>query len=141
MGHFGNMDQNKTQIVIYFDGVCNLCNFFVDFVIRRDRNKIFLFAPLQGKTAQKNLGHLAKNLSTVVVKNPAGALLTESQAVLYVLSRLSFPWSVLSTLGRIFPRLLCDWIYRKVAAHRYFLFGQRQICRLPNPEELAQFLD
>jgi len=151
------MEQNKTEIVIYFDGVCNLCNFFVDFVIRRDQKKIFFFGPLQGKTALKNLGDQAKNLNTVVVKNlkevilteseavpltePKTVLLTESQAVLFVLSRLSFPWSTVAILGRILPRQVCDWIYRKVAENRYSLFGHRDSCRLPTPEESTRFLE
>lgn len=141
MRHFQKMIQNNPKTVIYFDGVCNLCNFFVDFVIRRDQKKIFFFTSLQGRTAQDNLGDLAKNLSSVIVRDPTGAVLSESKAVLFVLSRMSFPWPFLSMLGRIFPPLFRDWIYRKVAIHRYFLFGQRQTCRIPNPEEQARFLD
>lgn len=135
------MDQNSERILIYFDGVCNLCNFFVDFVIRRDPEGHFFFAPLQGLTAQKNLGDLGKNLNSVVVKDPAGNILTMSDAVLFVLSQLSWGWSLLSKFGRIFPKFFRDWIYKKVAAHRYFLFGQRKSCRLPSPEERRQFLD
>lgn len=135
------MDQKNTQIVIYFDGVCNLCNFFVDFVIQRDPEGLFLFAPLQGVTAQKQLGEHSQQLKSVLVKTEDNLILKESDAVLFVLKRLSRGWALFSCLAKILPGFFRDWIYKKIAENRYSLFGKRDNCRLPTRGEAQRFLD
>lgn len=125
--------------VIFFDGVCNLCNGFVDFLVRRDRERLFLYAPLQGETARAALGaEKAAALSSVVLWNQ-GELRERSDAALAVIQQLGFPWNLFSVFW-IVPRPLRDLVYGFVAANRYGLFGKRESCRLPSAEERALFL-
>jgi predicted DCC family thiol-disulfide oxidoreductase YuxK len=124
--------------VIFFDGVCNLCNGFVDFLVRRDQEGHFLYAPLQGETAKKLLGS-DRELRSVVLWSQ-GEIREKSDAALAVLQQLGFPWP----LARVFwcvPGFLRDIVYDLVASNRYSLFGKRNSCRLPSPAEKALFLD
>lgn len=125
--------------IIYFDGVCGLCNAFVDFVMRRDTRNIFRFATLQGyhgkELKQKNF---PETDSVLLLHN--GVLYTESGAALLTLKLLGFPWNI-SYILIIVPRFLRDAIYRFIAKNRYRWFGRRTICRLPTPAEKEKFLD
>ena len=129
------------QCLLFFDGVCNLCNGFVDFLIRRDHDQKILFAPLQGKTALEKLpAHNREKLSSVILLLPSGQILTQSDAALYALQLLPRPWCWFGVL-RCVPKGLRDWIYDLVARRRYKIFGQRQTCRIPSAAEKARFLD
>jgi predicted DCC family thiol-disulfide oxidoreductase YuxK len=126
--------------IIFFDGVCNLCNAWVDLLIRLDKQKIFYFAPLQGSTAEAVLGNsMARiELRSVVFYN-GGQLLFGSDAVIAVLSELrGLNWA--GWLAKFLPQSLRQNAYDWVATKRYALFGQRDACRLPTPEERARFL-
>jgi predicted DCC family thiol-disulfide oxidoreductase YuxK len=126
--------------VIFFDGVCNLCNFFVDFVVKRDAEEKFRFAPLQGETAKRTLPESQRaNLRTVVLWNQ-GQHFQRSDAALMVLQQLGGLWGALRIFWAV-PRPIRDFIYLLVARNRYFLFGKRETCRLPTPAERARFLD
>lgn len=126
--------------VIFFDGVCNLCNAFVDFLVRRDSEHLFYFAPLQGSHARQLLPtRLPENLSSVVLWSQ-GEIHEKSDAALMVLQQLGGLWGALRIFW-IFPKGLRDWAYDLVARHRYTLFGKRETCRLPTSEERARFLD
>lgn len=127
--------------IIFFDGVCGLCNRFVDFVIPRDKKRRFRYAPLQGETAKNKIGHLTE-LQTLksVVYYEDGKTYTRSSAVLQIVAQLGGPW----WLAKIFflvPRFLRDHIYEFIAEHRYQWFGKRETCRFPTPEERELFLD
>jgi predicted DCC family thiol-disulfide oxidoreductase YuxK len=125
--------------VIFFDGVCGLCNRFVDFVIRRDRRRVFLFAPLQTESATRLLpGALAGSEDTVVVLQ-GGGVLVKSAAVLRILELMGLPWSALSVF-RIVPGAILDRVYDAVARRRYSVFGKREVCRVPTPDERSRFL-
>lgn len=126
--------------VIYFDGVCNLCNGFVDFIIRHDETKKFLFSPLQGKTASQNLPPQDLGLGTVVY-SADDRVFKKSQAVLKIFSDLGGFFYYLSALGSIVPTFLADQIYDYVARNRYAFFGQNMTCRLPTESEKLRFLD
>lgn len=125
--------------IIFFDGVCNLCNAFVDFLIRRDKDQNFFFAPLQGETARLKLpeGQPAK-LNSVVLWNQ-GEVLEKSDAALMILQQLGGPWWLMRVFW-VVPSFLRDLAYDFVAANRYRFFGKRETCRLPTPAEKARFL-
>ena len=127
--------------MILFDGVCNLCNRFVLFVIDRDRNAHFAFASLQGETARHLLEPhaLAGDLSTLVLVED-GRISTRSTAALRIASQLGTAWSVCRVLLLI-PRPARDLVYDWIARHRYAWFGRLDSCRLPTPELRARFLD
>jgi predicted DCC family thiol-disulfide oxidoreductase YuxK len=140
----------RASAVILFDGVCNLCNASVAFVIRRDRRQVFRFAPLQSATAQRLLG--AHELpeaggapagkddwqSVIVIED--GRVFHRSAAALRILRGLGLPWSLLSVFV-IVPAPIRDWLYDVVARHRYRWFGKRDTCAIPTPDQRARFLE
>jgi predicted DCC family thiol-disulfide oxidoreductase YuxK len=148
--------------ILLYDGVCGLCNRFVQFILRRDRNAIFRFASLQSAFASRILARHGANptdLDTVyVVVNPdlnpdlrkesptQGAqpnesLLTRSEAVLFVLKQLGGPWRPTAFLLQLPPKFLRDLAYNAVARHRYRIFGRSEVCTLPCDQDHSRFLD
>jgi predicted DCC family thiol-disulfide oxidoreductase YuxK len=128
--------------ILFFDGVCGLCDRLVQFVLRRDRRARFRFAALQSDVATQTLGHFGKNpddLDTVYVLTDDGALLSKSRAIFFVLRALGLPWSILAVF-RVLPSALTDWFYDRVAHNRYRIWGKRDSCRLPAADERARFL-
>lgn len=132
--------------VVLYDGVCGLCDRFVQFVLRSDGAMRFRFAPLQGPFAAELLARHGidhADLDTVyVVSDPGGPherLLKKSQAVFSVLSRLDGAWPAVALL-RALPAPLLDPFYDAVASVRYRLFGRFDACPLPRPEWRARFL-
>lgn len=127
--------------MLFFDGVCNLCNRSVDFVINRDKTRKFRFASLQGETAAKYAPEYAAEagLSTVVLLTGHGKYI-RSTAIVHVLKGLGGVWKVLGFLLQIIPRPIRDWGYKLVVKNRYRWAGKRDTCRLPTPEERAVFL-
>lgn len=127
--------------ILFFDGVCSLCNGFVDFLFRWDTKNLFLVSSLQGKTASEKLPEqFIKDLDTFVVLIE-GKTYVRSTAVLMVLRELSFPFNILGYAGMIFPRPFRDWVYNQISKNRYLMFGKSETCRLPTPEEKAKFLE
>jgi predicted DCC family thiol-disulfide oxidoreductase YuxK len=133
--------ENKQSHVIYFDGVCNLCNGFVDFVIRRDKKNWFRFASLQSAAGQKICEELklpSGQLQTVVLyKN--GQYLTKSKAAIYIIGSLGFPWSLFKIFN-IVPTFISNAVYDIIARNRLNWFGKRDTCRLPNEHEKELFI-
>ena len=118
--------------VIRFDGVCNLCNSFIQFVLKRDIDKVFLFGTLQ------NSNEHAPQLETVEV-HTASEKLSHSSAFLSVVRRLKGFWPYLY-LTILIPRPLRDLIYRWVARNRYKWFGKRETCMIPSPDIAKRFV-
>ena len=107
--------------IIFFDGQCQLCNHFVKFVFKRDKNRQFLYAALQGQTARKHLQKKdIESLKSIVVWRE-GALFRESQAIQAVLKKL---YPRLSFLFRFLPDLALNVFYNVVAKNRYRIFGR-----------------
>jgi predicted DCC family thiol-disulfide oxidoreductase YuxK len=128
--------------IVLFDGVCGLCTRTVRFVLARDRDKRFRFAPLQSETGHRLLercGGTPDRLETLVLVAD-GQCFDRSDAVLHILRRLPAPWSLL-WLMRIVPRSLRDGAYNAVARRRYRLFGRLDSCPVPSAEQRARFLD
>jgi predicted DCC family thiol-disulfide oxidoreductase YuxK len=126
--------------VVFFDGVCGLCNRFVDFVIRHDARGVFHFAPLQGETARECLDEAdVRDLKTVVLLDGDGTY-RKSTAVLHVLGRLGGFWRAVAAVLSLVPRPLRDVGYSWVARSRYAIFGKKETCRLPTPAERGRFL-
>lgn len=126
--------------IIFFDGVCGLCNAFVDILLRLDHRQLFLFAPLQGETARALLPPLTgkPELWSMLYLDETGPR-EHSDGVLAICQRLGGLWAVLGWL-RFVPRILRDPIYRLVARYRYRLVRKRETCRLPSAAERARFL-
>lgn len=126
--------------IVYFDGYCGLCDRFVSFILAKDRRRRLHVTPLQGETAARRLGPLARASApeTVIYEDAAG-LHHRSTAVLRAVVALGGWWRAAGAL-RIVPRPARDVIYDWVARHRFRWFGRRDSCRLPTAEEQAAFL-
>lgn len=134
------MDEDRP--VILFDGVCNLCNSSVQFVLRHDRKKRFLFGSLQGSFGQNLLKmHQmpADDLHSFILKEK-DVIYTKSTAALRVLKIMGGGWKLLYGLI-IFPRFIRDGVYSFIAQNRYRWFGKKEECWIPRPEWKSRFLD
>lgn len=144
--------------ILLYDGTCGLCNRFVQFVLRRDRNAIFRFASLQSALAASILARYGLDpaeLDTVYVVvnpdltsgNPSDRarsnehLLSRSNAVVFVLHQLGGIWRVAAFLLQLLPNFLRDFAYTAIARHRYRIFGRSESCLLPSPQDRNRFLD
>jgi predicted DCC family thiol-disulfide oxidoreductase YuxK len=129
-----------TRIVLY-DGVCGLCNRTVQFLLRVDRQRALVFAPLQGETAaalRARHPEIPDDLDTVVYVEDERVYL-RSRVFVRAARHLPYPWK----LGRwlwIVPWPLADLLYRLIARIRYRVFGKYDACRVPDPEQRARFL-
>ena len=134
--------------IMFYDGVCGLCNRLVQFLLKHDKNGRLRFASLQSDFAAKVLGRHGidpKDLDTVnVVVNydePDERVLQRSDAVLRAGRELGGFWGPSSSIARIVPRALRDLTYRFVAQNRYRVFGKYDTCMLPDPNQRSRFLD
>lgn len=128
--------------VILFDGVCNLCNGFVQFILPRDRKNSFLFGSLQSpKVAEMLLPYQysADSLSTVVLLEN-NHLYTKSTAVLRIARQLGGAWPLFYGLI-IFPPFIRDSLYDFIARNRYRFFGRRDACMIPVGKWKAKFIE
>jgi len=135
---------NPVPDTILFDGVCNLCNGFVQFVIRHDPEGRFRFAALQSEAARALLaaqGHPAPPPTDPesVLLLSGGRLYSHSTAVLRIARRLGGVWR-LAVVGAVLPRAWRDALYRWVARHRYRWFGRQESCLLPTPALQSRFM-
>ncbi len=135
--------------VILFDGVCNLCNSAVQWVIERDKEGRFDFASLQSDAARRELVRVmdANEIDALIDALPDSIVLLDSDgvhvrsaAVLRILRGLD-SWFLLLRLGIVLPRPIRDAVYRLVALNRYRWFGRRDTCMTPTPDTAARFLD
>ena len=127
------------QNIVFFDGVCNLCNSFIDFVLTRDRRKVLYIASLQGETAAQILpNEKIVQLSSVVLFREQ-VLYENSEAIIRVISQLGRFWALFK-IFLIVPTPLRDGAYRFIAKNRYRWFGKRDTCRLPTDSEKQRFL-
>ena len=127
---------------LLFDGVCNLCNGWVDFVIRRDPKGKIRFAALQspeGSAALERVGLSGDYLDSIILVDSDGRVRSASAGVLETLRRLRWPWPVFYLLI-VVPAPIRDWVYRWVARKRYQWFGKRHTCRVPTARERERFL-
>ncbi|MGE6219502.1 thiol-disulfide oxidoreductase DCC family protein [Nubsella zeaxanthinifaciens] len=132
----------SSQSVIFFDGVCNLCNSTVQFVIKHDRRQYFKFAALQSEFAQEQLSGFVlkakRGDSFVLVED--GKVYEQSTAALRVAKKLSGLWRLLY-IFIVVPPFVRDAVYNFVARNRYKWFGKQESCWVPTPDLKSRFLD
>jgi predicted DCC family thiol-disulfide oxidoreductase YuxK len=127
--------------VIIFDGECNLCSAWVDFVLRRDAGKCFRFVARQSAAARSLLGRQGAqpdDLGSIALV-VGHEVHTRSDAALRIFGELPFPWKALCALLLV-PRCLRDPVYSLISRTRYRLFGRRATCRLGDPEDHERLL-
>lgn len=132
----------ESRRIILFDGVCQLCHGMVRFILKRDRNDLFLFAPLQSSTGEKILKARkgSKTDRDNVIFLDQDRYFEKSTAVLQILKYLGGIWWFLSVLI-IIPRPVRDFFYDLVASNRYRISGKYDVCPLPEPKWRDRFLD
>lgn len=136
------MNTDIKSPILLFDGVCNLCNGFVQWVLKHDRKGIFKFAALQSETGQtllRQFGFSSKDFDTVLLVD-GDKVFTRSDAALEIAWRIGGFWSLFA-IFKIIPRFIRDAVYDWVARHRYRWFGKKEECMLPRPEWKDKFLD
>lgn len=135
-------DHSIVKPIVFFDGVCNLCNSSILFIIKRDRKNRFLFASLQSEYAKE---HLPSELSidsqkpSIILKD-GDSIRIKSSAVLTIAKSLSGLWFLLYAF-MIVPRFIRDSVYDFIASNRYRWFGKKDQCMIPTPELKSRFVD
>ena len=128
--------------IILFDGVCNFCNFWVNFILNRDKNDTYLFTAMQSDSGQKFLQEFKLNAydfdSFVLIVNDKH--FTKSTAALMIIKHLKSIVKLLYPLI-ILPEPIRDFFYDLAAKNRYKVFGKRNICRIPTENEKKKFLE
>ena len=134
----------KHKKLILFDGVCNLCNSSVLYVIKRDKKEVFLFAPLQGAIGQEIINAFdidTKETDSILLYDASKhQLFSRSTAALMIAQHLRFPINLLQ-IFRIIPSFMRNWVYDFIAKNRYKWYGKKDACMIPTPELKAKFLD
>ena len=127
--------------VVFFDGVCNLCNGAVDFIIERDSEGGFRFSSLQSDYAQRTLpaSDVVGELNSIVLSEN-GKLYRRSTAALRIARKLKGLWPMMYVFI-VVPPPIRDLVYRLIATYRYSWFGRSESCRIPTPELQARFIE
>lgn len=136
------MNSEFTYKVILFDGVCNLCNSSVNFVIRHDKKGVFKFAPLQSDFGTKTLKKYdinPKDTDSIILIDQDKSYI-KSSAALYIAKDLSGAYPLLFTF-MIVPKFIRNWVYDYVAKNRYRWYGKKDSCMIPTPELKGKFID
>lgn len=148
MLHFFVIDPNwfkkskysNEDCIVFFDGMCGLCNSSVDTLLGMDAHGRFLCTPLQGETAKQKLSnHFLKDLDTIHYREGEQHY-QKSSAILRILMRIGGVW-YFASIFLLIPKVIRDKIYDCIANNRYKWFGKEETCRLPTDEERARFLD
>ena len=129
--------------IILFDGLCNLCESSVQFVIKYDKDDVFRFVSLQSELGQKIVAHIGineKNIDSVVLYQPGVAYYYKSNAALQIARSLGGLFH-LGTLFRIIPTGLRNVLYDYIAKNRYRWYGKKEVCLIPTNELRAKFLE
>lgn len=135
-------EQKNESAIVYFDGVCNLCNGFVDFLIRRDKKRRLRYTSLQSVRGQEVVAdrRLWGKTDESVLFLDDGRLYDASTAAIRIVSRLGGVYRIVGVFY-VVPRAFRDELYQIVAERRYRWFGKRDKCRVPTAEERELFID
>lgn len=133
----------KHKKLILFDGVCNLCNRSVQFVIKHDSKDIFMFTALQSETGKEVIKEFnidTQKTDSILLYAPKKGIDDKSTAALKIAALLGFPQNLM-TVFFIIPRFIRDWFYDYIAKNRYNWYGKKDACMAPTPELKSKFLD
>lgn len=136
-----NQEHIQQKKIILFDGVCNLCNGSVTFILEREKEPVFQFASVQSEAGKELLQWcgLPREYSQAIVLIDQERIYRGSTAALKIGQTLKVPWSILSTAGFIIPKPIRDWVYNQIALNRYQWFGKRDLCMIPTKELKSRF--
>jgi predicted DCC family thiol-disulfide oxidoreductase YuxK len=131
----------QSQDIVLFDGVCNLCNAAILFIIKRDKNNRFKFAPLESDAGKELLSMHQIDSSKIdsIVLISGDSAFAKAGAALRISKHLTGLWPLLYSLV-IIPRCISDVVYDFIARNRYKWFGKKESCMIPTPELKSKFL-
>ena len=130
----------KDKKIILFDGVCNLCDSSVQFVIKHDKKDTFRFVSLQSELGQKIVNHIgASTFDSTILYEPGKAYYIKSNVAFKILKEIGGVYKVLLVLS-ILPKSILNHIYDYIAKNRYKWFGRKESCLLPTLELQSKFL-
>tara|TARA_R100001369_G_scaffold92823_1_gene140197 strand:- start:8216 stop:8623 length:408 start_codon:yes stop_codon:yes gene_type:complete len=134
---------SKVKDIIFFDGVCNLCNHFIDYVIQRDKKKSIYYCSLQSDIANSILGQFNINteegLNTIYYYSNS-KVYSRSNAIIHIFYELSPLHKFIGKTALVIPNFIRNKIYDYIARNRYQIFGKKETCRIPKEAEKNQFL-
>lgn len=129
--------------LILFDGVCNLCDSSIQFIIKYDKHNTFLFTPLQSELSQsiiEQFGIDTQKIDSIILFRKNEGVFYKSTAALKIASKLKFPINILASFI-ILPKFIRDTVYDFIAKNRYTWFGKKESCMIPTPELKAKFIE
>ncbi|EDY81269.1 conserved hypothetical protein [Verrucomicrobiia bacterium DG1235] len=126
--------------IVFFDGVCGVCNWSVDWLLRLDDERVLWFSPIQGETAKALLPKERREDVDTICFWDGERLFTRTDALLEIGRALGGVWRVFYVL-KVIPAEWRDWAYDAFARRRYKWFGKREACRIPTAGERERFLD
>lgn len=135
-----NLPENKK--IILFDGVCNLCESSVQFIIKHDHKDVFRFTSLQSEIGQQiseYIGVSNQNLDSIILYVPGEAYYVKAEAAMQIAKELNSWHKIIGYLS--FTGKLGNFIYDYVASNRYKWYGKKDQCMLPSPELMKKFLN
>ena len=135
------LPQNKK--IILFDGVCNLCDSAVQFIIKHDKKDVFRFVALQSNLGIEICNYIGidqKLTDSIILYEPGKAYYTKSEATLKIASQLGFFYKFLA-IFRLFSKKISDSVYDYIAQNRYKWYGKKEHCMIPTAELKAKFLE
>ena len=136
-----NFPENKK--IILFDGVCNLCNAWVNFIIKHDKKKAFLFTSIQSNSGKNIINLLAIDISktdSIILFEPEIGFLIRSKAIFKIAKTLG-GFFIIITFFSFLPKKITDYVYQFIAKNRYKWFGKKDYCMMPNQEIVKRFLE
>ncbi len=129
--------------LILFDGVCNLCNSAIQYIIKKDKNNIYVFAALQSTVGEKFIQERninTQDIDSIILVDPDVAYYIKSSAALHIAYEFGKSWKFLKIFEFI-PSKIRDLIYDFVAKNRYKWYGKKDACMIPTPELKSKFID
>ena len=133
----------KDKLLILFDGVCNLCNSSVQYVIKHDKKNKFLFAPLQSEVGESIIEDFnidTERTDSILLYNPeVNSIKIKSSAAIGIAKHLGFPLNLM-VIFYIVPNFIRNRVYDYIAKNRYKWYGKKEECMIPTPELKSKFL-
>ena len=132
----------KHKQLVLFDGVCNLCDASVQYIIKHDKDNAFLFTALQSEVGQQIIKEFnidTNKIDSIILYSNEYGISYKSTAALKIASKLGFPRNLLSVF-LIIPSIIRNWIYDYIAKNRYKWYGKKEECMIPTPDLKSKFL-
>jgi predicted DCC family thiol-disulfide oxidoreductase YuxK len=132
----------RDKKIVLFDGICNLCEASVQYIIKRDKKDLFRFVPIQSELGQniiKHIGIINSSIDSIVFYEPGKAYYLKAEAVLTIVISFGGIYSFWK-LFLLIPKSILNTVYDYIARNRYAWYGKKDNCMIPTPEIMAKFL-